>query len=184
MSGPTGCSVVVRAVLFDRDGTLVVDVPYNGDPDLVTVRPGAREAVAAARSRGLWTGVVTNQSGIARGLLTSEEAASVNRRVDELFGSFDVWGVCPHAPGEGCRCRKPAPGLVNDAAAQLGIRPDEIVVVGDRSADLGAARAAGAVGVLVPSVATEVGTQAEADHLVMHLDELPALLDELAGCPG
>jgi len=73
---------------------------------------------------------------------------------------------------------------VNDAAAQLGIRPDEIVVVGDRSADLGAARAAGAVGVLVPSVATEEGTQAEADHLVMHLDELPALLDELAGFPG
>ncbi len=184
MPSSTGDRAAVRAVLFDRDGTLVVDVPYNGDPDKVTARPGARAAVDGARSRGLRTGVVTNQSGIGRGLLSPEEAESVNRRVDDLFGAFDVWGVCPHAPGEGCRCRKPAPGLVNDAAHRLGIRPAEIVVVGDRSADLGAARASGAVGVLVPSVATEDGARSEADHVVPHLDELPALLDELAGCPG
>lgn len=176
--------MVVRAVLFDRDGTLIDDVPYNGDPDRVTARPGARAAVDAARSRGLRTGVVTNQSGIGRGLLSADQAGAVNRRVDDLFGAFDVWGVCPHAPGEGCRCRKPAPGLVTDAADHLGIRSTEIVVVGDRSADLGAARAAGAVAVLVPSVATEDGTRTEADHVVMHLEELPALLDQLAGCGG
>ena len=182
MAGPTGEPMAVRAVLFDRDGTLVVDVPYNGDPDKVAVRPGARAAVDGRGSWGLRTGVVTNQSGIGRGLLRPEQAESVNRRVDDLFGPFDVWGVCPHAPGEGCRCRKPAPGLVTDAAEALGIRPTEIIVVGDRSADLGAAHAAGAVGVLVPSVATEDGTASEADHVVLRLDELPALLDELAGC--
>jgi histidinol-phosphate phosphatase family protein len=174
-------AVTVEAVLFDRDGTLIEDVPFNGDPDKVVVRPGAQAAVDAVRARRLWTGVVTNQSGVGRGLLTSDQVDLVNRRVDALLGTFDVWAVCPHATGEGCRCRKPAPGLVTEAAARLGIRPIDLVVVGDRLADLGAAHAAGAVAVLVPSVATEDGAPSAADHVISRLDELPGLLDALAG---
>src|SRR5580658_5558863 len=127
--------MVVEAVLFDRDGTLIEDVPYNGDPDRVVTRPGAAAAVDALRARQLLTGVVTNQSGVGRGLLSSCEVELVNRRVDALLGPFDVWAVCPHAPTEGCRCRKPAPGLVADAAARLGIRTARVVVVGNRLAD-------------------------------------------------
>ncbi|MBD9736143.1 HAD-IIIA family hydrolase, partial [Streptomyces sp. H28] len=110
----------VRAVLFDRDGTLVHDVPYNGDPARVRPVEGAREAVAALRARGIRTGVVTNQSGIARGLLTVADARAVNRRIDDLLGPFDVWELCPHAPDDGCDCRKPRPGMILRAAGRLG----------------------------------------------------------------
>jgi D-glycero-D-manno-heptose 1,7-bisphosphate phosphatase len=78
----------------------------------------------------------------------------VNARVDELFGGFDVWAVCPHAEDDGCTCRKPAPGMVLDAAARLGMAADEVAVVGDIGADVRAARAAGARGVLVPTPQT------------------------------
>lgn len=149
-----GAEPPLRAVLFDRDGTLVEDVPYNGDPEKVRPRPTARAAVALARRAGLRVGVVTNQSGIARGLLTRAQVDAVNARVDALLGPFDVWRVCPHAEEDRCRCRKPAPGMVEDAAAALGLRPRDCAVVGDIGADMAAAAAAGARGVLVPTPAT------------------------------
>jgi histidinol-phosphate phosphatase family protein len=142
------------AVLFDRDGTLVVDVPYNGDPGLVLPMPGALEAVAAVRAAGLPIGVVSNQSGIARGILTREQVDAVNARVDDLFGGFDTWQVCPHGPDDGCVCRKPAPGMVLWAADALGVDPARTVVIGDIGADVGAAHAAGATAVLVPTPTT------------------------------
>jgi HAD superfamily hydrolase (TIGR01662 family) len=144
----------VRAVLFDRDGTLVVDVPYNGDPTKVALIPGARAAVDRARRAGLLVGVVTNQSGIARGLIDRAQADSVNRCVDALAGPFDVWAMCPHDDRDRCRCRKPAAGLVTRAASQLGVAPAECAVIGDTAADVGAAVAAGAHGILVPNAAT------------------------------
>ncbi|MGL5911697.1 MAG: D-glycero-alpha-D-manno-heptose-1,7-bisphosphate 7-phosphatase, partial [Phycicoccus sp.] len=144
----------VRAVLFDRDGTLVDDVPYNGDPDRVHPTRGAGAAVAEARRHGLQVGVVSNQSGVARGILTADQVEAVNRRVDAELGPFDTWQVCPHGPGDGCACRKPAPGMVLAAARRLGVRPEECVVVGDIGADVLAARAAGARAVLVPTPVT------------------------------
>lgn len=137
------------AVLFDRDGTLVHDVPYNGDPELVVPVPGARWAVAALRAEGVALGVVTNQSGVGRGLLDRRAVLAVADRVERLLGPFDVWAVCPHAPADGCRCRKPAPGLVEAAAAELGVEPARAVVIGDRASDVEAAEAAGATGLLV-----------------------------------
>jgi D-glycero-D-manno-heptose 1,7-bisphosphate phosphatase len=98
--------------------------------------------------------VVTNQSGIARGLLTQAEADCVNARVDELLGPFDVWQVCPDGPDDGCRCRKPRPGMVLAAAAALGVALERVTVIGDIGADIGAARAAGARSVLVPTPLT------------------------------
>lgn len=145
---------VPAAVLFDRDGTLVVDVPYNGDPSRVRPVPSAAPAVALLRGAGIPVGVVTNQSGIARGILTAAQADAVNRRVDDLLGPFDVWEVCPHGPDDGCACRKPAPGMVLSAAARLGVAPERVAVIGDIGADVGAAEAAGAVGVLVPTPVT------------------------------
>jgi D-glycero-D-manno-heptose 1,7-bisphosphate phosphatase len=142
------------AVLFDRDGTLVVDVPYNGDPALVRPVPGAREALGLLRAAGIPTGVVTNQSGIARGLISTEQATAVNRRVDELLGPFAVWQVCPHGPEDGCACRKPRPGMVLAAARQLGLAPQRVAVIGDIGADIDAAAAAGAASVLVPTPVT------------------------------
>ena len=161
----------VRAVLFDRDGTLVHDVPYNGDPALVAPVDGAREVVAALRDAGVAVGVVSNQSGVARGLLTPAQVEAVNARVDELVGPLGTWQYCPHGPEDGCRCRKPGPGLVERAAAALGVPVEACVVVGDIGADVEAARAAGARGVLVPTATT----------LPREVEDAPLVADDLAG---
>ena len=142
------------AVLFDRDGTLVVDVPYNGDPDRVEPVPGAASALARLRAAGVPTAVVSNQSGIARGLLTDAQVRAVNARVEQLLGPLGPWAWCPHGPDDGCDCRKPAPGLILHAAARLGVDPARCVVIGDIGADLQAATAAGARGILVPTAVT------------------------------
>ena len=142
------------AVLFDRDGTLVHDVPYNGDPVLVDPVPGALAALTRLRAVGVPVGVVTNQSGIGRGRLTRDQVDRVNARVEELLGPFDTWQLCPHAPADGCGCRKPEPGLVLSAASALGVPAARCVVIGDVGTDMAAARAAGARAVLVPTPVT------------------------------
>jgi len=142
------------AVLFDRDGTLIRDVPYNGDPTRVAPMPGAREALSRLRRADVPVAVVTNQSGLAKGLLTADEMEQVNARVEELLGPFDAWAICVHDDGDGCTCRKPAPGLVIRAAAVLDVSPRDCVVVGDIGRDMEAARAVGARGILVPTPQT------------------------------
>jgi D-glycero-D-manno-heptose 1,7-bisphosphate phosphatase len=159
----------LEAVLFDRDGTLVRDIPYNRDPDLVEPVPGAAEAVALARSAGLHVGVVTNQSGVARGLISPDELERVNTRVAELLGPFDVWAVCRHAEEDGCSCRKPLPGLVVAAARRLGVAPAACVLIGDIGSDVAAARAAGARGILVPTAHTRPEETAAARHVAADL---------------
>ncbi|HEX4014030.1 MAG TPA: HAD family hydrolase [Candidatus Cybelea sp.] len=132
-------------MLFDRDGTIVVDVPYNGDPQRVEPVARARALLDRLRAAGLPLAVVSNQSGIGRGLITREAVDAVNRRVDELLGPFAGFFVCPHAPGDGCDCRKPKPQLIFDAARALGVDPACCVVVGDLPSDVEAARNAGAI---------------------------------------
>lgn len=144
----------VDAVIFDRDGTLVVNVPYNGDPALVQEVAGASAAVDRLRRAGLPMAVATNQSGIARDMIDADRVSAVNARVDLLLGPFDAWFVCPHDEDEGCDCRKPNPGLILKAAAELGTDPARCAVVGDTGADVEAALAAGAAAVLVPTPET------------------------------
>jgi histidinol-phosphate phosphatase family protein len=136
-------------VLFDRDETIVVDVPFNGDPDRVQPAPHARELLDRLRAAGLPLAVVSNQSGIGRGLITAEQAEAVNRRVDELLGPFAGFFVCPHAPEDACECRKPKPKLILDAARALGVEPSCCVVVGDRQSDVDAAKNAGAIAIKI-----------------------------------
>ncbi|MFG2466074.1 D-glycero-alpha-D-manno-heptose-1,7-bisphosphate 7-phosphatase [Streptomyces canus] len=159
----------IDLVLFDRDGTLVHDVPYNGEPDLVRPVGGARQALDLLRARGVGTGVVTNQSGIARGLLATADVRRVNERIDELLGPFDVWAVCPHGPGDGCHCRKPRPGMILWAADRLRTPPERIAVIGDIGADVEAARRAGALGILVPTEQTRPEEIAAAEHVARDL---------------
>ncbi|ROO59418.1 histidinol-phosphate phosphatase family protein/HAD superfamily hydrolase (TIGR01662 family) [Micromonospora sp. Llam0] len=159
------------AVLFDRDGTLVHDVPYNGDPDLVSPVRGARAALDRLRAAGLRLGVVTNQSGLARGHFSAHDMRRVHDRIEELLGPFDTWQICPHDDGDGCRCRKPAPGMVLAAARELGTTAGRCVVVGDIGRDIVAAGAAGATGILVPTETTRPQETAAA----------PAVAGDLAG---
>lgn len=144
----------IAAVLFDRDGTLIHDVPYNGDPARVHPIAGVREALNQVRENGLALGLISNQSGVARGLIDEDQVRAVNRAVERELGPFGTWQVCVHGEHDGCECRKPAPGLVRRAAEALGVAVASCVVIGDTGADVDAAIAAGARGILVPTYRT------------------------------
>jgi HAD superfamily hydrolase (TIGR01662 family) len=168
-------------VLFDRDGTLVHDFPYNGDPDWVRPVDGAQESLDRLRAHGVRVGVVSNQSGVARGLITREQVEACNARLAELLGPFDVVRYCPHGPDDGCACRKPAPGMVKDACAALDVDPARCVVIGDIAADVDAAVAAGAVGILVPTPVTRKSEVARAHQgVATHaVEKLAAAVDDV-----
>jgi histidinol-phosphate phosphatase family protein len=151
-------------VLLDRDGTVVHDVPYNGDPSKVVPKEGVLEGLARLRAEGIRLGLVTNQSGVASGRITVEQVAAVNDKVVELLGPLDTLQVCPHGPESGCRCRKPAPGMLVQACAELGVDPARTVLIGDIGADVQAATAAGVSGILVPTEATRTDEVRAAAH--------------------
>jgi len=188
-AGPARCAVTPRpaAILFDRDGTLIVDVAYNGDPSRVEPIPGAREALEHVRAAGIPIAIVSNQSGVGRGLLTMEDVDAVHRRIAELLGPVGPAFVCPHRPDEGCGCRKPMPGLVTRAADALGVPVERCVVIGDIGADVDAALAAGARPILVPTDATMREEIERAPEVAASLeDAVTAALSERArgAAPG
>jgi histidinol-phosphate phosphatase family protein len=117
--------------------------------------PGARRALARLREAGQPLAVVSNQSGVARGLIESDQVHAVNARAERLLGGIDEWLFCPHGRAAGCECRKPEPGLLLEAAARLGVRPERCAMIGDIAADVQAAQAAGAAAILVPTERTE-----------------------------
>jgi HAD superfamily hydrolase (TIGR01662 family) len=169
------------AVLLDRDGTIVHDVPYNGDPAAVRPVPGARRALRRLRRAGIPIAVVSNQSGIGRGLLSAAEVAAVNARIEQLLGPFDGWFVCPHAAQDGCSCRKPESGLVLAAAHALGVPPERCLLIGDIGADVVAAAGAGARSILVPTPATRSDEVAAAGRTAADLSA--AVRQILTGAP-
>lgn len=145
-----------RAVFLDRDGTLIEGEGYLGDPTGVRAIPGVAEALEIIESKGWLRVVVTNQSGVARGLFTEDDYAAVEEAVTEAVGEVDGSYACFHLPtgtverwsGE-CDCRKPMPGMILQAAAELRIDLDGSVLAGDDLRDLEAARSAGVEPVLV-----------------------------------
>ncbi|WP_101948608.1 HAD-IIIA family hydrolase [Mycobacterium sp. 3519A] len=139
------------AVLLDRDDTIIEDSPYLNDPDGVRPVRGALDALGRLRDRGLMLAVVTNQSGVAKGLITADQLEAVNAKVDAVLGPFDSWHICVHDEGDDCRCRKPAPGMVRAAADALGVDPARCVMIGDTGGDVEAALSANADVVLVPT---------------------------------
>lgn len=177
-SAPTPGRGLPDLVLFDRDGTLVHDVPYNADPAKVAPVPDARVVLDRLRAAGVRIGVVTNQSGVADGRISPDQLRAVNARVEELLGPFDTWQICAHGRDAGCACRKPAPGLVLDACAQMDADPARCVVIGDIGSDVDAARAAGAVGILVP---TSVTRPQEIDAATHVAPDLGAAVDAVLG---
>ena len=163
-------------VLLDRDGTLIVEKDYLSDPRQVELIPGAGAALQKMQQANWGICLVTNQSGIARGYFDAQRLAEVHDRLAQLLADFGVRldgiYVCPHGPDDGCDCRKPLPGLVEQARAVHGFDPRESWVIGDKEADVNLARAVGARSILVRTgygKETEVNTRA--DFVV---DDLPA----------
>lgn len=144
-----------RALFLDRDGTLLRLVPYLRDPERARLVSGVAEELRRLQGTGWRIVVVTNQAGVARGLMTRRDVAAVNRRLMALLAVEGVWldavEVCPHHPkfSGPCRCRKPAPGLLLRAARRLRIDLARSWTVGDSGGDLGAGEAAGTATALV-----------------------------------
>lgn len=145
----------VGVVYLDRDGTLNFDPGYLNQPDQLRLLPGVGQAVARLNRAGFKTIVLSNQSGLARGLITLEQLDAIHQRLRELLAEdgarLDGIFICPHHPEDACSCRKPAPGLVMRARQELGLASDHAVVIGDKASDVGLARNIGATAVFVSS---------------------------------
>jgi HAD superfamily hydrolase (TIGR01662 family) len=141
----------VFAVFFDRDGTLMEDAHYCGDPALVRVFPGVPEALRRLRAAGFAIFIVTNQSGIGRGLITLAQYRAVEEEFLRQAGRESIDGsyYCPDAPGVASRCRKPETGMVGQAAAEYAVDLPASYFVGDREADIECGRRAGMRTILV-----------------------------------
>jgi D-glycero-D-manno-heptose 1,7-bisphosphate phosphatase len=142
-----------RFVLLDRDGTINAERNYLSSPGQLSLLPGAAAGLRALRGLGLGLVVVTNQSGVARGYFDEGQLTSIHERLHELLGAAGVEldGIyyCPHAPDDGCACRKPREGLALSAARELGFRPEECFVIGDKACDIELGNRLGATTVLV-----------------------------------
>ena len=161
------------AVFLDRDGTVMVDVGYPSSPEQVQLLPDAAAGLARLKQAGYKIVVISNQSGIGRGLVTADDAQRVHDRlVDELAAAgvaLDAAYYCPHAPEDECTCRKPSPGLILRAAEELEIDLARSFMVGDRDSDLEAGRRAGCRTILFG--ATDPGGL-EPDHVSASWDDV------------
>jgi D-glycero-D-manno-heptose 1,7-bisphosphate phosphatase len=149
-----------RAALLDRDGTIIVDRHYLADPELVELLPGAAEAIRRLASLGIPSIVCSNQSGIARGLISLEQLRAVRLRTAALLESEGAYlldsFVCPHheAFTGPCECRKPGTLLFRQAASLHGLDLSRSLFVGDKYRDVSPAENFGATGYLVRSADT------------------------------
>lgn len=173
----------MNAVFLDRDGTIIVDKGYITIPDDVELLPGAADAIARFRSAGWKVFVVSNQAGVAKGLISEEELTGINQRMLMMLGAegalLDGIYCCPHHP-EGsehefaveCGCRKPKAGLLEQAAAEHNLDFSDCAIVGDSVRDLEAGRRAGVAAtllVLTGHGAEESKEEHGADHVAPDL---------------
>jgi D-glycero-D-manno-heptose 1,7-bisphosphate phosphatase len=172
-------------VILDRDGVINFDSDdYIKSPDEWRPIPGSLEAIARLHQAGWRVTVASNQSAVGRGLITESDLDAIHRRMEEAAeaagGRFDGIFYCPHHPDEGCRCRKPLPGLLQAIAAHFDVSLEHVSVIGDSARDIEAATAAGANPALVLTGNGE-RTRAElpADSTVPCYADLSAAVDAL-----
>lgn len=154
------------AVFVDRDGTINVDVDFLSSPAQLQLIPRSAQAIRELNELDIPVIVITNQSGIARGLYSEDDLKTVHRALDAMLlksnASILDYFYCPHHPREGiapyvqdCACRKPKPGMLNDAKARYGFDLSRSFVVGDKEIDVRTGKSVGAVSI---QVATGYGT--------------------------
>ena len=178
----------MKLVILERDGVINEDSDaFIKSPDEWHPIPGSLEAIGRLNQAGYRVVVASNQSGLGRGLFDIETLnaihAKMHRRLAIHGGIIDGVFFCPHKPSEGCRCRKPAPGLFEAIARRLRFRLDGVPAVGDSLRDIEAARAAGARPVLVRTGKGERTLAAHGDALanVPVFANLSAVVDDLLG---
>jgi D-glycero-D-manno-heptose 1,7-bisphosphate phosphatase len=178
-----------KLAILDRDGVINFDsAEYIKGPDEWIPIPSSLAAFGDLTRAGWRIAVVSNQSGIARGMFGAEAVEATHRRmlaaVSANGGRIDGIYYCPHLPEAGCVCRKPAPGLLIRAAEELGFEAADTVLVGDKKSDLEAAWAFGARAVLVQSGIHEVKLTAPESARVVVFPDLAAAVAELLHVEG
>jgi D-glycero-D-manno-heptose 1,7-bisphosphate phosphatase len=178
-----------KLILLDRDGTLIENVPYLADPDKVSLIPGAAEAVREFIRLGWTVALVSNQSGIGRGLLDEATLQAVNQRLIDLLKAHGVQlaGLyhCPDHPDRPSANRKPAPGMALQAARDFNADLKEAWVIGDSVVDIGLAEAIGARSILVLTGhgnKYDYTSGPKPTHICPSLTDIPTVIGS-AGCP-
>ena len=147
-------------IFLDRDGTLNPDPGYINSPDQFELFPGVAEALGRLKLAGARLILVTNQSGIARGLLSRHNLDAIHRKLAHLLGqagtTLDGIYFCPHHPDDGCGCRKPNRGMIDQAVRELGVDLERSYVIGDHLRDVELAKRVGARSVLVTTGVTRL----------------------------
>lgn len=170
------------AVFLDRDGTLIHDAGYLGDPALVRVLPGVPEALRSLKAAGFRNVIVTNQSGIGRGYFTGNDFLLVQTRMLEILGPdlIDATYFCPDHSAEPSARRKPGPAMVFEAAADLALDLARSWFIGDKAIDVQCGRNAGARAILVLTGEGTPGDGADADFIANDLAAAAAFILEHA----
>lgn len=153
------------AFFLDRDDTLIPDIPYLRDPERVQLFPRSAPALRSLREAGYRLILVSNQSGVGRGLISLDQLWAVHQRLEELLHNqgvtLDAAYFCPHAPEERCSCRKPSPGMVQAALEDFPTCREESALAGDRSADILLAKAMGLAAIQIHREGAEPLSQAD-----------------------
>jgi D-glycero-D-manno-heptose 1,7-bisphosphate phosphatase len=177
-----------RVVILDRDGTIVVDKDYLDDPAGLEFLPGAAEALQWLYARGFRLVVITNQSGIARGRFDLQRLGQIHRRLTEMvsLAGARLEGIyfCPHGPDDGCDCRKPATGLLEQAARELGFHMSSVVVVGDKESDVELGRRVGAPTILLSETQERQSRPTAASFVVSDLRQAAEVIATLHDARG
>jgi histidinol-phosphate phosphatase family protein len=160
------------AVFVDRDGTIMKDCDYCSDPKDVSIFPGVPEALRRLKSKGFKLIVITNQSGIGRGLMTVEQYRAVEGEVlRQLDGLIDATYFCPDVPGQHSNCRKPAPGMILQAKREHGIDVSGSFFIGDKEIDVECGHNAGMRTIRVQTGFQHHTAESKADWIA---EDLPA----------
>jgi D-glycero-D-manno-heptose 1,7-bisphosphate phosphatase len=172
-----------KVIVLDRDGTIVVDCNYLDDPSRLEFEPQAALGLRTLYAEGHRLVVITNQSGIGRGLFSEQRLREIHNRLDVMVESIGarLAGIyyCPHRPEDGCQCRKPQLALLTQAAAELGFEPSSAVVIGDKLSDVEFGKRAGATTILLASRAQATETATNPDYVVKDLLQAARIISEL-----
>ena len=163
-------------ILLDRDGTLIEEEGYPTDPKRVRLYPGVPRALRELKKAGFRLAVVSNQSGVGRGLVTLTQLRSVNRRFLQMLkkrrAPIDGLYWCPHRPEDGCSCRKPKLGMARRAARDFKVSWKRSISVGDRPSDVEMGRRTGGKGILVlTGYGKRWKKSSTADHIARNFKE-------------
>ncbi len=173
---------MTKLIILDRDGIINQDsMHYIKSPDEFILIPSSIQAIARLTAAGYKIAVVTNQSGISRGLYTEQTLAAIHAKmraeVEAAGGHIDVIEFCPHMPDSGCPCRKPQPGMLHAVAKYFDCSLINVPFVGDRVSDIQAAEAVGARPVMVLSMMTDKVALQAYPHVPVY-DSLAAFVDD------